>query len=78
MHELLNFQHFSRLMHAHRWAFGKAHPAALSPIRSSAGHTIDMHESDFSEATPNADIRRDAGWNPGSLRFQRARVTKRQ
>ena len=23
----------------------------LSPIRSSAGYTIDMHESDFSEAT---------------------------
>jgi len=27
----------------------------LSPIRSSAGYTIDMHESDFSEATGASD-----------------------
>src|SRR5258708_2429964 len=26
-------------------------------IRSSAGYTIDMHESDFSEATPTASIK---------------------
>ena len=30
----------------------------LSLIRSSAGYTIDMHESDFSEATPTASIKR--------------------
>jgi transposase InsO family protein len=29
----------------------------LSPIRSSAGYTIDMHESDFSEATPSVSSR---------------------
>jgi hypothetical protein len=29
-------------------------------------HHRDMHESNFSEATPNADIWRDVGWNPGS------------
>jgi hypothetical protein len=27
----------------------------LSPIQSSVGYTIDMHESDFSEATGNTN-----------------------
>src|SRR6266516_978840 len=62
---------------------GRMHPArarsngseTLSPIRSSVGYTIDMHESDFSEATGRP---RESGLNSCSPSYTAKDVSQRR